>query len=57
MDFIMVDVTDVPGVCVGDEVVLFGDRLVNVEDVSSWAGTISYEVLSRISPRVPRRYV
>ena len=57
MDFIMVDVTDVPGVCVGDEVVLFGDKLVSVEDVSSWAETISYEVLSRISPRVPRRYV
>ena len=57
MDFIMVDVTDVPGVCVGDEVVLFGDGLVSVEDVSSWAETISYEVLSRISSRVPRRYV
>jgi len=57
MDFIMVDVTDVPGVCVGDEVVLFGDDLVSVEDVSSLAETISYEVLSRVSPRVPRRYV
>jgi alanine racemase len=57
MDFIMVDVTDVPGVCVGDDVVLFGDGLVSVEDVSSWAETISYEVLSRISSRVPRRYV
>ncbi len=57
MDFIMVDVTDIPGVCVGDEAVLFGDGLVSVEDVSSWARTISYEVLSRISPRVPRRYV
>ena len=57
MDFIMVDVTDIPGVGVGDEVILFGDGLVSVEDVSSWAGSISYEVLSRISPRVPRRYV
>jgi len=57
MDFIMVDVTDIPGVCVGDEAVLFGDGLVSVEDVSSWAQTIPYEVLSRISPRVPRRYV
>lgn len=57
MDFIMVDVTDLPGVCVGDEVVLFGDKLVSVEDVSSWAGTIFYEILSRISPRVPRRYL
>ncbi len=57
MDFIMVDVTDIPGVCVGDEAVLFGDGLVSVEDVSSWARTIPYEILSRISPRVPRRYV
>ncbi len=57
MDFIMVDVTDIPGVCAGDEAVLFGDGLVSVEDVSSWAQTIPYELLSRISPRVPRRYV
>lgn len=57
MDFIMVDVTDIPDVCVGDEAVLFGDGLVSVEDVSSWARTIPYEILSRISPRVPRRYV
>lgn len=57
MDFIMVDVTDVPGVCTGDEVVLFGDGLVSAADVSSWAGTISYEILSRISPRVPRHYI
>ncbi len=57
MDFIMVDVTDIPGVCVGDETVLFGDGLVSVEDVSLWAQTIPYEILSRISPRVPRRYV
>lgn len=57
MDFIMVDVTDVPGVRVGDEAVLFGDGLVSVEDVSCWAETISYEILSRISSRVPRLYV
>ena len=57
MDFIMVDATDVPGVSVGDEVMLFGDGLVSVEDVSSWAESISYEILSRISPRVPRLYV
>ena len=57
MDFIMIDATDVPGVRVGDEAVLFGDELVSVEDVSSWAQTIPYEILSRISPRVPRLYV
>ena len=57
MDFIMVDATDVPKAAVGDEVTLFGDALVTVEDVSLWAETISYEILSRISPRVPRVYV
>ncbi len=57
MDFVMVDVTDVPGVCSGDEVTLFGDDLVSVDDVSNWAQTISYEIMSRISHRVPRVYV
>ncbi len=57
MDLIMIDVTDVPGVSVGDEVVLFGDSLVSADDVASWAGTISYEVLSITGKRVPRRYV
>ena len=57
MDFVMVDVTDVPGVGTGDEVTLFGDGAVSVEDVSLWAETIPYEILSMISPRVPRVYV
>ncbi len=57
MDFIMVDVTDVSDVCLGDEVTLFGDSLISVDDVSLWAQTISYEIMSRISRRVPRVYV
>jgi alanine racemase len=57
MDLIMIDVTDVPGASVGDEVVLFGDGLVSVDDVARWAETISYEVLSNTGKRVPRRYV
>ena len=56
MDFVMVDVTDVVGVGVGDEVTLFGDGAVSVEDVSLWAETIPYEILSMISRRVPRVY-
>lgn len=56
MDFIMVDVTDIQGTRVGDEVVLFGDGLVSVEDVSAWAETIPYEIMCMISPRVPRVY-
>jgi alanine racemase len=57
MDLITVDVTDVPGVSAGDEVVLFGDSLVSVNDVARWADTISYEILSITGKRVPRRYV
>ena len=57
MDLITIDATDVPGASVGDEVVLFGDSLVSVDDVARWAETISYEVLSNTGKRVPRRYV
>jgi alanine racemase len=57
MDLIMIDVTDVLEVKVGDEVVLFGDGKVSVEDVAEWADTISYEILSVVGKRVPRVYV
>jgi len=57
MDLTVIDVTDVPGAKVGDEVVLFGDSGVPVEDVAGWANTISYEVLSLIGNRVPRVYI
>jgi alanine racemase len=57
MDFTIIDVTDVPGIKEDDEVILFGDELVTVEDVARWAGTISYEILSITGKRVPRVYV
>ncbi len=60
MDWIMLDVTDIPGVAVGDEVVLMGKddagNSVRVEELGAWAGTIPYEVLCGISKRVPRIY-
>lgn len=56
MDLIIIDVTNVPGVRTGTEVVLFGDDLVTVEDVSGWAETIPYEIMSIIGKRVPRIY-
>ncbi|NIP29045.1 MAG: alanine racemase, partial [Candidatus Dadabacteria bacterium] len=40
----------------GDEVTLFGDDLVSIEDISNWSETISYEVMSLIGKRVPRVY-
>ena len=56
----MVDVTEVPGVAEGDEVVVIGvqgDASMSAEDVAAAAGTIAYELLCGIGPRVPRRYL
>jgi alanine racemase len=60
MDLTMVDVTDVPGAAVGDEVVLIGeqgDERVDADELARGAGTICYDVLCGIGKRVPRRYV
>jgi len=60
MDMITIDVTGVPGVSVGDEVVLIGEqgeRKVTAWELASHMQTIPYEVLCGISARVPRRYV
>jgi alanine racemase len=54
MDLTILDVTDVPGVELGDEVVLFGGGGIAVEDVAEATGTISYEITCGISARVPR---
>ena len=55
MDMCMVDVTDLPEVLPGDEVILYGDQ-VPVENGADLAGTIQYELLCDVSPRVPRVY-
>ena len=60
MDMIMLDISDHPDVMVGDEVVLVGTQgnaAITADDVAAWAGTISYEIMCRVSPRVPRLYV
>lgn len=57
MDQFVVDVGDTP-VAVGDEVVLFGDPTLGVPAATDWAdaaGTINYEIVTRIGARVPRR--
>jgi alanine racemase len=59
MDAITVDVTEVPGVQVGDHVTLIGAdgaERIRAEEVAAWSNTISYEVLTSIGPRVERRY-
>ena len=57
MDFFMADVTDVPGAKLEDDVTLLGAdgrERITAEDLASIAGTISYEILARINPLVPR---
>jgi Alr-MurF fusion protein len=55
MDMTMIDITGIPGVQEGDEVTVFGKEL-SVNEVSAWAGTIPYEILTGISGRVKRIY-
>ncbi len=57
MDMTMLDVTDVPHVAEGDEVVMIGTQgreRITAEDIAEKTGTIPYEVLCGISGRVPR---
>lgn len=55
MDMVMVDVTAIPGVKQGDEVIIFGKE-VSIQDLANWAGTIPYEIMTGISERVKRVY-
>lgn len=55
MDMTMIDVTDIPGVQEGDEVIIFGKEL-PVQQLAAWAGTIPYEIMTSISQRVKRVY-
>jgi len=59
MDQVVIDMGDAE-VSVGDEVVLLGrqgDEEISADEWAEELGTISYEVVCSISPRVPRRYV
>jgi alanine racemase len=56
MDLTMVDLTDRPEVAEGDEAILVGDDP-DAWQVSEWAGTNAWEVVTRIGPRVPRVFV
>lgn len=56
MDMITVDVTNIVDVNLGDTVELWGENL-NVEVVAKHIDTINYELLTRVSERVPRFYI
>ncbi len=59
MDYVMVDVTSIPGVRVDDEVTLVGrdgDASISMAELAGWADTIPYEILCGLGRRVVRTY-
>lgn len=59
MEDLMADATDIPGVAIGDEVVLIGrqgNETITAEELARQASTIPYEILVGLSPRIPRLY-
>lgn len=60
MDMIVLDVTDIPGVATGDEAVLIGESggtRFSAEALAEAAGTINYEIVTRINRDTPRFYI
>ena len=56
----MIDLTDVPDVKVGDEVIIMGSDGVNeisADDIAEATGTINYEILCAFGQRLPKVYV
>jgi alanine racemase len=63
MDLTMLDVTDLPGARIGDEVVFLGGQegvlgrdVITANEIAEQTGTIPWEVMTSISRRVPRFY-
>jgi len=59
MDMSLIDVSEVPDVQIGDEVVIFGkqgEEVIQVEELAQKANTLPYEILCNVGKRVPRIY-
>ncbi|MBC8357633.1 MAG: alanine racemase [Candidatus Aminicenantes bacterium] len=57
MDFIMADITDIPGINLEDEVILIGsdgEEAITADDLALLVETINYEIVSRINPLISR---
>jgi alanine racemase len=55
MDMTMIDITNVPGVEIGDEVIVF-DKNHSVEVLAEKCGTIPYEIMTNLNPRIRKVY-
>ena len=57
MDSFMVDVTDIKDVKLGDEVIIWDNKNITLEDLANKCDTINYEILCTIGARVPRIFI
>lgn len=57
MDSFMADVTDLENVKVGDDVFIWDNKKITLEEIAHSNNTINYEILSTISNRVPRKFI
>ena len=60
MDQLMVDVTELGGVDIGEKAVMIGkdgNENISIEEIAEKTGTINHEILCMLSERMPRRYV
>jgi alanine racemase len=60
MDMFMIDVSDIPEVAIGDEVVLLGKQgheTITTDDMARALETINYEITCLVGKRVPRVYL
>ena len=60
MDWLLVNVNDGAGITAGDEVTLLGGEgpgVITADELAEKAGTIPYEILCDISPRIARLYL
>jgi alanine racemase len=60
MDATMIDVTDIPETTLWEEVAIIGkqgDDEISVHDLAAWGGTVSYDIMTRWSVRMPRVYI
>jgi alanine racemase len=60
MDLTMINLNNIPNVIIGEIVTLIGKdgkEEITVNELAFWANTIPYEIITRLSPRVPRVYL
>ena len=57
MDSFMVDVTDLENVNIGDDVYIWNNKNITLEEIAKKCDTIDYEILSTIGKRVPRKFI